>query len=34
MPVRNIGEGSELRGSVTRPLQADSRERPALNVKG
>jgi hypothetical protein len=30
MPAHNIGEGSEPKGSVTRPLRADSRERPAL----
>jgi putative transcriptional regulator len=29
-PARNIGEGSGPKGSVTKPLQADSRERPAL----
>ncbi len=29
MPAYNIGEGSPPRGGVTRPLRADSRERPA-----
>ncbi|CDH46293.1 hypothetical protein BN874_420006 [Candidatus Contendobacter odensis Run_B_J11] len=33
MPLRNMGEGSEPQGSVTRPLRVDGRERPAPNIK-